>query len=65
MVQDMGFEPAGSRLLGLSQQLFYLSFMLGQVDLSDLAILCNSPSNFCQQNPNCFDGPLFSLGLFS
>ena len=39
--------------------------MLGQVDFSDIAILCNRPNNCCQQNLKCFDEPLFSLGLFS
>ena len=44
---------------------FYLSFMPGQVNFSDTAILCNEPNNCCQQNVKCFDEPLFSLGLFS
>ena len=33
--------------------------------LSNIAILCNRPNNFCQQNLKCFNEPLFSLGLFS
>ena len=44
---------------------FYLSFMLGQVNFSDIVILCNRPNNFCQQNLKCFDEPLLSQGLFS
>ena len=57
-----GFEPTGSHSLELFNY-FYLSFMSGQVDFSDLAILCNRPSNCCQQNLKCFDEPLFSLGF--
>ena len=38
--------------------------MPGQVDFSDILILCNRPNNCCQQNLKCFDEPLFSLGLF-
>ena len=41
------------------------SFILGQVNCSDITILCNRPSNCCQQNLKCFDEPLFSSGLFS
>ena len=41
----------------------YFSFMPGQVNFSDIAILCNRPNNCCQQNLQCFDEPLFSLGL--
>ena len=37
--------------------------MLGLMDFSDLAILCNRPNNCCQQNLKCFDEPLFSLRL--
>ena len=48
-----------------SSNYFYLSFMPGQVDFSDIAILCNRPNNCYQQNLKCFDEPLFSWGLFS
>ena len=39
---------------------FYFSFMLGLVDFSDIAILCNRPNNCCQQNLKSSDQPLFS-----
>ena len=60
-----GFEPTGRRFPDSFQQFFYLSFMPGQVNFSDIVILCNRPNNCCLQNLKCFDEPLFSLGLFS
>ena len=42
----------------------YLSFIVGQVNFSDIAILCNRSNDCCQQNVKCFDEPLFSLRLF-
>ena len=58
-----GFEPTGRRFQIRSSNCFYLSFMLGQVNFSDISILCNRPNNCCQQNLKCFDEHLFSLGL--
>ena len=40
-----GFEPAERRLLELFQHLFLSQFLPGQVNFSDLAILCNRPVN--------------------
>ena len=64
MVQGMGSSPQGNVYWNCFSNYFCLSFMLGQVDVSDTAILCNRPNNCCQQNLKCFDEPLFSLGLF-
>ena len=44
---------------------FYFSFMLGLVDLSEVAILCDRPNNCFQQNQKSFDQLLFFLGLSS
>ena len=42
-------EPSGRCLLELFQQLFLSQFqVLGQVDSSDIAILCNRLNNCCQ-----------------
>ena len=54
-----------TNLLNLLQDNIYLSFMLGLVDLNDIAILSNRPNNCCQQDIKYFDQPIFSLGLFS
>ena len=40
---------------------FYFSFMLGLVDFSKTAILCNRPNNCCHQNLKSVDQPLFAL----
>ena len=42
---------------------FYFGFMLGLMDFSDIAILCNRPNNCCHQNLKYFNEPLFSLTL--
>ena len=61
----MGSSPPGDVLQICFSNYFYLSFMLGQVNFSDVTILFNRSNNSCQQNLKCFDEPLFSLGLFS
>ena len=60
----MGSSPPGEVFQASFSNCFYLSFMLGQVNFCDIAILCNRPNNCCQQNSKCFDEPLFSSGLF-
>ena len=65
VVQSVGLNPLGDVYWNCFSNYFILSFMLGQVDFSDIAILCNRPKNCCQQNLKCFDEPLFSSGLFS
>ena len=40
-------------------------FMLDLMDFSDIAILCSRPNSCCQQNLECFDMPLLSLGSLS
>ena len=60
----MGSSPPGDIFQIRCSSCFYLSFMLGQVNFSDIAILCNRSNNCCQQNLKCFDEALFSLGLF-
>ena len=57
----MGSSPPGDVSQIRFSNYFYLSFMLGQVNFSNIAILCSN----CQKNLKCFDEPLFSLGLFS
>ena len=64
VVQLVGLSPPGDVFQICFSNYFYLSFMLGQVNFSDITILCNTPNN-CQQNLKCFEEPLFSLGLFS
>ena len=54
------FEAESSRLLGDA-----FRFMLGPVNFSDIAILCNKILLITIIWPKCFDQPLFSLGLFS
>ena len=61
----MGSSPPGDIFQIRLSNYFFLSFMLGQVNFSDITILCFRPNNCCQQNLKCFDEPLFSLGLFS
>ena len=65
VVELVGSNPLGDVFQIRFSNCFYLSFMLGQVNLSDIAIPCYNPNNCCQQNFKCFDEPLFSLGLFS
>ena len=66
LVKLVSSNPPGDVFQISFSNCFYLSFMLGQVKVSDIAILCNRPNNCCQQNLKCFfDEPLFSLGLFS
>ena len=65
VVQLVGSNPPGDVFQICFSNCFYLSFMLGQVNFSDIAILCNRPNNCCQQNLNSLDEPLLSLGLFS
>ena len=63
----MGLNPSRDVFQIRFSNCFYLaiSFMLGQVNFSDIGILCNRSNNCSQQNLKCFDEPLFSLGLFS
>ena len=55
VVQGVGSIPPGDVHWNFFSDYFYLSFMLGQVDFSDAAILCNKSNNCCQQNlnPSC------------
>ena len=64
VVQLVGSNPPGDVFQVCFGNCSYLSFMLGQVNITDIAILCNGPNNCCQQNLKCFDKPLFSSGLF-
>ena len=45
--------------------MIYISVLLGLMDFSDIVISCSRPNSCCQQNLECFDMPLLSLGLFS
>ena len=65
VVQFLGSTPPRDAFQIRFSSCFYLSFMPGQVNFSDIAIVCNRPNNCCQQNLECFDEPLLSLGLFS
>ena len=66
MVQLVGSSPPGDIFqVHYFYVSFQLSFMLSQVNFSDIAILCNRPNNCCQQDFKFFDEPLFSLALFS
>ena len=56
----MGSNPPGDVFQVRFSNCFYLSFMLGKVNFSDIAILCNRPHNCCHKNLKCFDEPLFS-----
>ena len=43
----------------------FISVLLGLIDFSDIVMLDSGPNSCCQQNLECFDMPLLSLGLFS
>ena len=43
----------------------FISVLLGLIDFSDMVMFCGGPNSCCQQNLECFDMPLLSLGLFS
>ena len=45
--------------------MIFISVLLGLMDFSDIVILCSRPNSCWEQNINCFDMPLLSLGLFS
>ena len=65
VLQLVGSSPLGDVYQIRFSNYLYLGFMLGQLNFSDMAILCNRTNNCCQQNLKCFDEPLFSFGLFS
>ena len=64
MVQAECSSPGGDVYQFFSAMIF-ISVLLGLMDFSDIVILCSRPNSCCQQNLNCFDMPLLSLGLFS
>ena len=51
-------------LIKIFPQCFF-SVLLGLIDFSDIVMLGSGPNSCCQQNLECFDIPLLSLGLFS
>ena len=64
MVQAEGLSPGGNTYQNFSAMIF-ISVLLGLIDFSDIVILGSGPNSYCQQNLECFDMPLLSLGLFS
>ena len=60
VVQAEGSSRSGDNHQIFFSNEFYFSYMLGTMNFSDKAILCNRPNNCCQQNLKCFDEPLFS-----
>ena len=64
MVQAEGSSPGGDTYQDFSAMIF-ISVLLGLIDISDMMMLGSWPNSCCQQNLECFDMPLLSLGLFS
>ena len=63
MVQPEGSSPGGEIYEFFSAMIF-ISVLLGLMDFSYIVIFCNRPNSCCQQNLECIDMPLLSLGLF-
>ena len=64
MVQAEGSSPGGDTYQNFSAMIF-ISVLLGLIDFSDIVMLGSGPNSYYQQNLECFDMPLLSLGLFS
>ena len=64
MVQAEG-SSLGGDIFNFFPAMIFISVLLGLMDFSDIVALYNRPNSCCQQNRNCFDMPLLSLGLFS
>ena len=64
MVQAEGSSPSGDTYQNFSAMIF-ISVLSELIDLSDIVMLGSGPNSCCQQNLECFDMPLLSLGLFS
>ena len=47
-----------------SSAMIFISVLSGAMDFGDIVILCSRPNSCCQQNPKCFDMPLFPLVCF-
>ena len=62
MVQAEGSSPGGDTYQNF---MIFISVLLGLIDFSDIVMLGSGPNSCCQQNLECFDMPLLSLGLFS
>ena len=43
--------------------MIFISVLLGQMDSSDIVILCGWQNSCCQENLKCFDMPLLSSGF--
>ena len=63
-LQGEGSSPGGDTYQTFSPMIF-ISVLLGLIDFSDIVMLSCGPNSCCQQNLECFDMPLLSLGLFS
>ena len=57
-------SPGGDIYQNFSAMIF-ISVLLGLIDFSDIVMLGSGPNSCCQQNLQCFDMLLLSLGLFS
>ena len=64
MVQAEGSSRGGDTYQNFSAMTF-ISVLLGLIDFSDIVMLGSGPNSCWQQNIECLDMPLLSLGLFS
>ena len=64
VVQVEGSIPGVDTSNILSAMAFIL-ILSGLIDFSDIVMLHSGSNSCCQQNLECFETPLLSLGLFS
>ena len=65
MVQAEGSSLDGDTYQTFFSAMIFISVLLDLIDFSDIMMLRSGPNSCCQQNLECFDMPLLSLGLFS
>ena len=65
VVQAEDSSPGGDTYQTFFSAMIFISVLLGLIDFSDTVMLRNGPNSSFQQNLECFDMPLLSLGLFS
>ena len=65
MVQAEGSSPGGDTYQIFFSAMIFISVLLGLSDFNDVGMLRSGPNSCGQQNLECFDMPLLSLGLFS
>ena len=63
-MQDEGLSPGGDTYQTIFTAMIFVSVLLGLIDFSDIVMLRSGLNSCCQQNLQCFDMALLSLGLF-